>query len=268
MSEIEYNKTSPIGVFDSGIGGVTILYEIAKLMPNENIIYFADDKNCPYGTKSTQQIISLVKSNVEYLISRGVKLIVVACNTATLASVKILREEYKIKFVAIEPAIKPASNATETGVVGVLATKSSIESSQLKNLCDKFAHDKMVVTQAGVGLVDLVERDLQDSEESYELLNSYISPMIQHGIDHLVLGCTHYPFLIKNISKIIVDNNIKIVNPAPSIALQVERTLSNENLLNDSEHLGNIEFISSKNTLEFNQRIKARYEQYKTIVSK
>ncbi len=253
--------TKPIGIFDSGIGGVTILKEIVALLPNENMIYISDDKNCPYGTKSTQEIINLSRENTKRLIGMGAKIIVVACNTATMAAVESLRSEFNIEFIAIEPAIKPASSATKSGVVGILATKSSIESDHLKKLCEKYAYNKITVSQAGVGLVKLVEQDKQDSEESYKLLKKYINPMIEKGIDHLVLGCTHYPFFKKWLEKITENKNIVIVNPAKSIANQLQRVLANNNLLSDSKDKGEITFISTTNDTE-GKRIEDRFYQY------
>ena len=181
-----------------------------------------------------------------------------------MASVDILRSYFDISFIAIEPAIKPASNDTVSGVFGILATKSSIESDHLKELCNKYADDKTIVTQAGVGLVKLVENNKQDSEEAKELLNKYISPMIKKGIDHLVLGCTHYPFFKKSLLEITENKNITIVNPAKSIAKQLQRIMRSENLFSDSTTEGELTFISTLTDVKC-KRIEERFLQYLEI---
>lgn len=258
------SNSNPIGIFDSGIGGVTILKEIVALLPCENVIYIADDKNCPYGIKTKEEIINLSIKNTEALINLGAKAIVVACNTATMAAVSTLREKFDIPFIAIEPAIKPASSATKSGVVGILATKSSIESEQLKALCKKYAKDKVIVTQAGVGLVQFVEDDKQNSHEAYQLLESYIQPMIEKKIDHLVLGCTHYPFFHKSLNKIVGGTGIVIINPAKSIAQQLERVMKEEKIMNESNQKGELIFYSTTTENQC-KRVEQRYQQYTTI---
>ena len=257
-------NSKPIGIFDSGIGGLTILKEIVKILPNEDVIYISDDKNCPYGSKTSNEIRELSKQNTRKLIEMGSKIIVVACNTASMASVDILRSYFDISFIAIEPAIKPASNDTVSGVFGILATKSSIESDHLKELCNKYADDKTIVTQAGVGLVKLVENNKQDSEEAKELLTKYISPMIKKGIDHLVLGCTHYAFFKKSLLEITENKNITIVNPAKSIAKQLQRIMRTENLFSDSPTKGELTFISTLTDVKC-KRIEERFLQYLEI---
>lgn len=257
-------NSNPIGVFDSGIGGITILKEIVTLLPCENIVYIADDNNCPYGVKTTDEIIALSIKNTETLISLGAKIIVVACNTATMSAITILRERFDTPFIAIEPAVKPASSATKSGVVGILATKSSVESDQLKHLCEKYAQDKIIVTQAGVGLVKLVEDNKQDSHEAYQLLESYIQPMIEKNIDHLVLGCTHYPFFLNSLNKIIANTDIVIINPAKSIAQQLKRVMKKEGIINDSKKKGKLTFYSTITNSQC-ERIEQRYQSYKEL---
>ncbi len=259
------SNTSPIGVFDSGIGGVTILRELVKILPTEDFIYLSDDANCPYGLKSNEQIIELAKVNTKWLLDRGVKLIVVACNTATMASIATLREQFKVKFVGIEPAIKPATFGTKTGAIGVLATESSVNSKQLKSLCDIHAQDKVVVRTAGVGLVDIVERDIIDTSEAKELLESYLEPMFEQGVDHLVLGCTHYPFLTKKIEEIISNRDITIINPAWAVARQAKNILQSDNKLNTSG--GKVEFFSTSENTQ-STRVQRRFKQYCEIDSK
>lgn len=258
------SNNNPIGIFDSGIGGITILKEIVQLLPHENIIYMSDDKNCPYGAKTTDQIIELSIDNTKWLLEQGAKIVVVACNTATMASVATLRRTFDVNFVAIEPAIKPASMATKSGIVGIIATKSSIESKQLKKLCRRYASDKIVIAKAGIGLATLVEENKQDSEEAYCLLEKYINPMLKKGIDHLVLGCTHYPFFKKNITKIIADRDVKIINPAKSIAIQLKRVMKRKSLLNLEINKGVLTFYST-DSLKSKDELKERYIQYLNI---
>lgn len=262
MTAIALENTAPIGVFDSGIGGLTILREIVRQLPEEQVIYYADRKHCPYGQRTTQQIIALAESVTQQLLEMGVKMIVIACNTATMAAVGYLREKYDIPFVAIEPAVKPATANSRTGIVGVIATKSSVESSKLKELCDRFSYGKIVVTQAGVGLVDLIERNQEDSPQTMELLHKYIDPMIEKGIDHLVLGCTHYPFVQPQIEQVIAGRDITIINPAPSIARQAERVLREKSLLNPGPGPGSVRFFSS-NGPEDTAFIAEKFNAYK-----
>lgn len=258
--------TNPIGIFDSGIGGITILQEVERQMPHEDIIYLSDDKNCPYGIKTNQEIVEISVQNTNHLIQLGAKVIVVACNTATMAAVATLREQFNIPIVAIEPAIKPASLASKSGIIGIIATKSSIESDHLKTLCKEHSLGNIIVTKAGVGLVAFVEDDQQDSPEAYILLKQYIDPMIENGIDHLVLGCTHYPFFKKHIAKIVQDKNITIVEPATAIAKQIKTVLEQTELACKCKKKGKITFISTSDmSFENNERIESRYEQYKKI---
>ena len=260
------NAANPIGIFDSGIGGVTILLEIERLLPNEKIIYLSDDKNCPYGTKKRQEIIDLAVKNTKLLIELGAKVIIVACNTATMAAVTTLRKQFDIPIIAIEPAVKPASSASKSGVVGIIATKASIESDHLKTLCELHSLGNTIVTQAGVGLVAFVENDEHESQEAYLLLKKYLDPMIKKGIDHLVLGCTHYPFFRKHIEKIVASSNITIIEPAAAIAKQLKNVLAQNKLTNNCSEDNDILFLSTSDTsLTNNERVKARYEQYKKI---
>lgn len=260
MSSNTINR-DPIGVFDSGIGGLTILKEMEIRLPNENFIYYADQKNCPYGPRTQKEIIEICEQITDTLLLMGVKTIVIACNTATMAAVKHLRARYEIPFVATEPAIKPASENSVSGVIGVIATKSSIESSQLQELCNRYSSGKVIVAQSAVGLVDLIENGNEQSEETLELLHKYIDPMINKGIDHLVLGCTHYPFLTKQIETVIGNKNITIVNPAASIAKRLEVVLKEKKLLNNSGKKGEITFLSSLETSQ-SDVLSKRFKEY------
>lgn len=219
----------PIGVFDSGLGGISVWKELTKVLPDEDIIYYADSANCPYGEKSPSDIIKLSTKIVSFLLSAQCKLIVLACNTATAAAVHFLRENYEVLFVGMEPAIKPAALQTKTGKVGVLATKGTLNGGLYKQTKEKFANGVEVYTQIGHGLVELVEQGKQNSAESLALLRRYIQPMIDNNIDQLVLGCTHYPFFIPIIEEI-TQGRIQIINASPAVARRVKHLLKQHEL--------------------------------------
>lgn len=221
---------NPIGVFDSGVGGLSVWKEITTRLPHESIIYYADSGNCPYGTKSRDEIIALSEKITEFLIDNKCKLIVVACNTATAAAIDFLRVKYSVPFVGMEPAVKPAAMNSITGNIGVLATENTFKGRLFNETSRKFAGDKNLLIQIGYGLVDIVENGMTESEESKEILKKYIQPMIDSGVDQIVLGCTHYPFLINQILEITGDK-INILNPAPAVARQAENLLRQNNLL-------------------------------------
>lgn len=245
------NKNSPIGVFDSGIGGLTILKKIASLLPHEDIVYFADTASCPYGDKSKDTIINLSREAIKRLIEEGVKIIVIACNTASTTSSTVLRGEFSIPIVATEPAVKPAVENTKSGRIGVLATRSTIESGQIDRLAAMYGKDVIVTSQIGHSLVDLVESGQKDSPKTKELLESYIKPMAEAGCDYIVLGCTHYPFLKNTIYSILKENgheDINIIDTAEPVAKRVEWVLRENNLFNDTNKKGSISFLSSSPT--------------------
>ena len=224
-------SNAPIGIFDSGIGGITIYQEIHMLLPNENIIYLADSKNAPYGEKSKEKIIEYSIKNTEFLLDKNCKLIVVACNTASTNAVKYLRNHYQVPFIRVQPAIKPAALNTKTKTVGILATNGTLKSELLYETSQRFASGVRVVEQVGEGLVSLIESGETDSKEMTALLNKYLQPMLAKDIDQLVLGCTHYPFLIPQIKKI-VGNKVTILDSGEAIARQTKVILDQEDLLN------------------------------------
>lgn len=240
-------SNAPIGIFDSGIGGITIYKEIHTLLPLENIIYLADSKNAPYGGKSKEKIIAYSVKNTEFLIKNGCKLIVVACNTASTNAVKYLREHYKIPFIRVQPAIKPAALNSTTKNVGILATNGTLKSELLYETSQRFAQDVHVTEQVGEGLVSLIELGKTDSSEMTELLNKYLQPMLLKNIDQLVLGCTHYPFLIPQIKKI-VGEKVNILDSGEAIARQTKVILEQKHLINNSHTKVSRKFYSNGNT--------------------
>ena len=225
------SNENPIGVFDSGVGGTTVWKELVQLLPYEKTIYLADSKNAPYGLKTQEEIIVLSKKNTEYLLSRGCKIIVVACNTATTNAIAYLRENYNVPFIGIEPAIKPAALQTKTNAVGILATKGTLSSELFAKTSEKFAKDVQVIEQVGTGLVELIESNRLDSPEMTQLLEKYLHPMLEKDIDYLILGCTHYPYLIPQIKKIVPDK-VTIIDSGEAVARQTKNILRQNNLLN------------------------------------
>ncbi len=255
---------SPIGIFDSGVGGLTIYEEIHKLLPYENIIYLADSKNAPYGEKSKQEIIDISVKNTEFLLSKDCKLIVVACNTASTNAVKYLREHYAIPFIRVQPAIKPAALNSKTKVVGILATKGTLKSELLFETSQRFAQGVKVVEQVGEGLVTLIESGKMHSSEMTRLLNKHINPMLDKNIDHLVLGCTHYPFLTDQIKKI-VGKRVDILDSGEAIARQTKVILREENLLNLDKVAINRIFYTNKKTQVMQQILDEFDEGFEAI---
>lgn len=227
----QISSSSPIGVFDSGLGGLSIWKEINQLLPNENTIYLADSKNAPYGEKSKQEIIDFSIKNTEYLLSKGCKMIVVACNTATTNAIKVLRANYDIPFIGIEPAIKPAALQSKTNKIGVLATKGTLSSELFISTSEQYRDSKDIIEVEGKGLVVLIEAGKLD--QTKPLLEQYLQPLVNEGVDHIVLGCSHYPFLIP-IIKTIIPANIKLIDSGEAVAKQTKSILVQYHLLNNT----------------------------------
>lgn len=237
----------PIGVFDSGLGGLSVLDALLQQLPEETFLYLADSAWCPYGDRSIEEIRRRSSLMTEFLIGKGVKAIVVACNTATAAAIDMLRETYPLPFIGIEPAVKQAALHTTSGKVGVLATRNTFQGRLFRETSARYATDKDLYIQVGDGLVEIVEEDRMDSEEAAELLKRYIVPMMEAGVDQIVLGCTHYPFLIPYI-KAMVPGHVVIHNPAPAVARQTVRILEEKGLTGHSG-TGHTQFFTTGNTL-------------------
>jgi len=250
-------NNNPIGLFDSGIGGTSIWSAIHQLMPNEDTVYLADSINAPYGLKSKDEIIALCIKNTEFLLSKNAKIIVVACNTATTNAIKELRSRYTIPFIGIEPAIKPAVLHSNTQIIGVLATKGTL-SSELFNKSIEMYHNTKIIEQVGYGLVELIENGALNSTEMTELLHSYVDPMIKENIDYLVLGCSHYPYLIPQLRKII-PNHIKIIDSGEAVAKQTQHILKEKVGLR-TEGVGRPLFYSNGNTTVLRELLDNKYE--------
>lgn len=234
----------PIGVFDSGVGGLSVLRELRKLLPAERLLYYADSAHCPYGNKSGAEIRARACAITDELLARGAKLIVVACNTATIAAVEHLRATYPISFVGIEPAIKPAVAQTRSGYVGVLATGAALAGEKFLRLSAQHGQNVQVITQPCPGLVEFVERGELDSPALRSLLWRYIEPLLKLRVDTLVLGCTHYPFL-RPVIRELVGRHVAILDTGEAVARQTQRVLERENLLAPADAGGGFEWFSS-----------------------
>lgn len=226
-------REAPIGVFDSGVGGLSVLAEIHRLLPNESLLYVADCGNIPYGEKSPAFIRQRCAVMADFLQAQGAKAMVVACNTATVAGVADLRRDYPSwPIVGMEPAVKPAAAATRSGVVGVLATTGTLQSAKFAALLDRFATDVRVVTQPCPGLVELIEAGDLQSPTLRQLLGSYLQPLLDAGCDTIILGCTHYPFL-KPILAQMLPADISLIDTGAAVARQTQRLLAERQLLAD-----------------------------------
>jgi glutamate racemase len=234
----------PIGVFDSGVGGVSVLLEIQRQLPAEELIYVADSAHAPYGDKPIADIQARAFRIVESLLEQHAKAIVVACNTATGVAVEALRARWSLPFVAIEPAVKPAAAATKTGVVGVLATRQTIASPRFSRLAETWAHGARILAQPCPGLVEQIERGELATPQTRELIESFVRPLVEQGADTLVLGCTHYPF-VQPLIAAVAGPGVTLINPAAAVARELRRRLTELNLLAPETQTGTTRFRTS-----------------------
>jgi glutamate racemase len=234
----------PIGVFDSGVGGLSVLVEIRGALPHEDLVYVADSGHAPYGDKPIEYIQARAHAIVGFLEARGAKAVVVACNTATGVSVDALRAQYTLPIVGIEPAVKPGAAATASGVVGVLATRQTIASARFARLVETFARGVRVVAQPCPGLVEKVEQGNLTGDDTRALVREYVEPLRAQGADTIVLGCTHYPFLAPVIAEA-AGPGIAIIDPAAAVARELRRRLEQDHLLTPSRRPGATTFWTS-----------------------
>ena len=224
-----------IGIFDSGVGGLSVFREIRKLLPEERYIYYSDNAHCPYGEKSREYIIGRAREITRLLLSEGADIIVVACNTATAAAIATLREEFQIRFIGMEPAVKPAAMSTKTGVVGVLATAGTLKADKYLNTREKWAEGVKIAEHVGQGFVQLVEKGCISGPEAEGVVTESLKPLLEEGADRIVLGCTHYPFLSETISKtaaiIASGRDIKVIDPAPAVAKHLLEIMKENRLI-------------------------------------
>ena len=240
-----------IGVFDSGVGGLSVLRAIRAALPAENLVYVADSGHAPYGDKSEEHIIERTLTVGNWLAVSGVKAITVACNTATVVAIRHLREQTHIPVVAIEPAIKPAANTTRTGVVGVLATTQTLQSESVARLCLEHGEGKRILLQACPVWVEAVEEADLHSPQTEALLRQFVVPLMDQGVDTLVLGCTHYPFLRNTLQRIVGDD-VVLIDPAVAVATELTRRLGNDRRM-DEQHIGTTRFFTTGDVLHVQQ---------------
>ena len=232
-----------IGVFDSGSGGLSVLREIRKILPHERYIYYSDNAHCPYGEKTRQYITDRARAITDKLISMGAQAVVVACNTATAAAISTLRQEYSIPFVGMEPAVKPAALGTRSGVIGVLATAGTLVSSKYLDTRGLYEDSVRIEEHVGKGYVELVESLELDGPHATEVVRESLQPLLDEGADTIVLGCTHYPFLLPLMIKL-APKGIRFIDPAPAVARRLKDVLSVAGIPTGNGE-GSVELLSS-----------------------
>jgi glutamate racemase len=239
------SNLNPIGIFDSGVGGISVLRAIREQIPSESVIYFGDQGHIPYGPRSMEQIQSFSEAVTRFLLEQGVKIMVVACNAASAAALKYLRQKFPdVQIVGMEPAVKPAAEHTHTGRVGVLATPATFQGALYASVVERFATGVKLFQNACPGLVQQIERGNLNGEETRKILEDALLPMLANDIDTVVLGCTHYPFVIPLIQEI-VGEKVRVIDPAPAVARQTGRLLEARGLRNPSKRRGEVRFYTS-----------------------
>jgi len=245
----------PIGVFDSGVGGLSVLRAMRQLMPEEPIIYFADQRHVPYGPRPMGQVSDFSNAITRFLLDLNSKLIVVACNTASAAALHSLREHFPdVSFVGMEPAVKPAAEHTQSGLVGVLATPATFQGALYASVLERFANGVQVLQHTCPGLVGQIEKGDLDGAETRAILVDALRPMLDRGIDTVVLGCTHYPFVIPLIEQI-VGNQVRVIDPAPAVAKQAKRLLEADGVNAKAGETYPVQFYTSGDTKAFKTMI-------------
>lgn len=224
-----------IGIFDSGVGGLSVFREIRKVLPDEKYVYFSDSAHCPYGEKTKEYITERARAITRMLLDAGADIIVVACNTATAAAISSLRNEFPVKFIGMEPAVKPAAMSTRTGVVGVLATAGTLKADKYLNTRGRFSENVKIVEHVGQGFVEAVEKGVMTGSEAEDIVRTSLKPLLDEGADRIVLGCTHYPFLMDTIKKIsdemYPERDVEIIDPAPAVARHLLEVMEEEGLV-------------------------------------
>jgi len=240
-----YNPNQPIGVFDSGVGGLSVLRAMRGLMPEEPVIYFGDQGHVPYGPRPMEQVRAFSEAITRFLLGQDAKLIVVACNTASAAALHHLRYTFPdVSFVGMEPAVKPAAEHTQSGLVGVLATPATFQGALYASVLERFANGVQVLQHTCPGLVGQIEHGDLDGEQTRTILEDALRPMLDQGIDTVVLGCTHYPFVIPLIEQI-VGENVRVIDPAPAVAKQAKRLLAAGEIKNPMGNRASVQFYTS-----------------------
>ena len=232
-----------IGIMDSGVGGLSVFKEIRKLLPDSRFIYFSDNAWCPYGEKSPEFITDRCRAITDLMLSKGADAMVIACNTATAAAISTLRAEYDIPFVGMEPAVKPAALGTRSGTIGVLATAGTLKGSKYLNTKGRFQDDVRIVEHVGKGFVELVESGELEGGHAEEVVRESLQPLLDAGADIIVLGCTHYPFLLPLLEKV-ACGKAEFIDPAPAVARRLLAVMKESSIPAENEKAG-VEFLSS-----------------------
>ena len=257
-----------IGIFDSGVGGLSVLREIRSLLPAQPLLYFADQAHVPYGSRNIEEVLEFSLGITRYLLDQGAKLIVVACNTASVAALKHLREVYPdIPFVGMEPAVKPAAEQTRSSVVGVLATQATFHTAMYASVVERFAHGVTILEDPCPGLVAQIEKGDLEGSEIRVILENALTPMLEKGVDTVVMGCTHYPFVIPLIRQI-VGPDVQVIDPAPAVARQVRRMLEARQLLANGRHRAAARFATTGDPAHFQAMVKQLLSEAHTIEPK
>jgi glutamate racemase len=239
------DKNSPIGIFDSGVGGLSVLRAVRASMPEEAVLYFGDQGHIPYGPRPMEQIRDFSEAITNFLLEWDAKLIVVACNTASAAALKSLRGKFpNVQFVGMEPAVKPAAETTQTGKVGVLATPATFQGALYASVVERFANGVELFQNTCNGLVQQIEQGNLNGIETRRILEDALRPMLEKDIDTVVLGCTHYPFVIPLVQEI-AGEKVRVIDPAPAVAKQAKRLLDAGGMRNDSTARGSVRFYTS-----------------------
>lgn len=237
-------NNNPIGIFDSGVGGLSVAYSIRRLLPSEKLLYYADSKHAPYGEKTQAFILERSRYITEFLLARGAKAIVVACNTATVSTIQQLRDEFDVPIIGVEPGVKPATLLTKTGKVAVLATQYTADSDYLKELVARHANGCEFFLQGCPGFVEQIENELIETPETESLVRKYVEPLLAQGVDTFVMGCTHYAFLVPIIRRV-AGEAVQIVETQDAVAEQVGHRLGESGLLSCNGD-GSLELFGSR----------------------
>ncbi|WP_245234365.1 glutamate racemase [Methylotenera oryzisoli] len=253
-------KQSPVAVFDSGVGGISVLQHIHALLPSEQLLYVADSKYAPYGNKSPAEIQARCVEISGFLIAKRAKAIVVACNTATAAAIDMMRERYTLPIIGMEPAVKPAATASKNGIIGVLATTGTLKSAQFAGLLESYGRNVKVVTQACVGLVECVERGELQAPATLQLVKKYCQPLLDEGADTIVLGCTHYPF-VRPLIEQVVGERVSLIDTGAAVAKQLQKRLAALDLLTSDLQTGSVQFWTNSAAENARQVVESLWRQ-------
>ena len=238
-------NNNPIGLYDSGFGGLSVWRELHRALPNESLIYLGDGKNCPYGSRPAEQIRQLAELAVGDLLQRGCKMVVVACNTATAAAIVHLREKFAdVPIVGLEPAIKPACRMTKTKVVGVIATERSLQGEKFLSTLARYGEGVEVIKSVGEGWVEAVEQSEEHTAKTELAVRRVVEPIIERGADVLVLGCTHYPFLKDVVCRVVGDRNVAVIDSGEAVEKRVESLLDEYDLRANEDNQPRLEFVT------------------------